>query len=184
MRKGFFTIDIATARHHTMPTSDNSLSATAREIFDQIARWPIFDPHTHINPHRPAARHFDEILGYHYYTELAHSTGMPAALVAPELDPTVRVQNLAGYLERIDSTVQYSWLLEIARTFHRFDHERITPKNIAELLGRADHERDGAEWDREVWKASNLEAVFLTNEFDDSLDGWDTGGLCAVPAHR
>ena len=47
-----------------------------------------YDPHTHIDPHRPAARHFDEILGYHYYTELAHSAGMPAQLVAPDLDPT------------------------------------------------------------------------------------------------
>ncbi len=56
---------------------------TARELFEEMARWPIFDPHTHIDPHRPAARHFDEVLGYHYYTELAHSAGMPADRVAP-----------------------------------------------------------------------------------------------------
>ena len=98
-----------------------------------MSRWPIYDPHTHIDPHRPAARHFDEILGYHYYTELAHSTGMPAEQVAADLDPSTRVQNLAQYLDRIDSTVQYSWLLEIARTFHRFPHDRITPENIGEL---------------------------------------------------
>src|ERR1700677_4301004 len=103
-----------------MPVADTPPDRTSRELFDEMARWPIYDPHTHIDPHRPAARHFDEILGYHYYTELAHSTGMPAELVAPDLDPSVRVQNLAGYLERIDSTVQYSWLLEIARTFHGF----------------------------------------------------------------
>lgn len=165
-----------------MPASDNSLNATARELYDEMRRWPIFDPHTHINPRRPAARHFDEILGYHYYTELAHATGMPAELVAPGLDPTARVHNLAGYLDRIDSTVQYSWLLEIARTLHRFDHDRITPRNIGELLDRSNHEHDGAEWDRQVWKASNLEAVFLTNEFDDSLDGWDTAAY--VPCLR
>ena len=57
------------------------------ELFEEMARWPIFDPHTHIDPHRPAARHFDEVLGYHYYTELAHSAGMPADRVAPDLDP-------------------------------------------------------------------------------------------------
>ena len=45
-------------------------------------RWPIFDPHSHIDPHRPAARNLDEVLGYHYYTELAHSAGMPADRVA------------------------------------------------------------------------------------------------------
>src|SRR5271156_1867450 len=133
---------------------------TARELFDEMSRWPIFDPHSHIDPHQPAARHFDEILGYHYYTELAHSTGMPADQVAADLDPSTRVQNVARYLDRIDSTVQYSWLLEIARTAYRFPHDRITPANIGELLDRSNHEHDGAAWDREVWKSSRLEAVF------------------------
>ena len=88
--------------------------------------------------------------------------------------PKARVHNLVEYLDRIDSTVQYSWLLEIARTFHGFPHDRITPGNIGELLDRANHEHDGAAWDQQVWKKSGLEAVFLTNEFDDSLEGWDT----------
>jgi glucuronate isomerase len=147
---------------------------TAQEIFDEIARWPIYDPHTHINPRQPAARHWDEILGYHYYTELAHSTGMPVEMVSPELEPDVRVANVIRYLDRIDSTVQYSWLLEIARTFYRFPHDRITPANVGELVDRPDHGQDGAAWDRQVWEMSHLEAVFLTNEFDDSLEGWDT----------
>jgi glucuronate isomerase len=146
----------------------------AREILDEIARWPIYDPHTHINPHKPAARHLDEILGYHYYTELAHSTGMPAELVSPDLEPAVRVTNLVKYLDRIDSTVQYSWLLEIAWAHYGFPHQRITPSNIGELLDRADHGEGGSAWDHQVWQASKLEAVFLTNEFDDPLEGWDT----------
>jgi glucuronate isomerase len=154
----------------------------AQELLTEISRWPIFDPHTHIDPHRPAARQLDEVLGYHYYTELAHSAGMPTNLVAPELDPKTRVHNLALYLDRIDSTVQYSWLLEIARTFHGFAHDRITPGNIGELLERADHEHDGPAWDQQVWKKSGLEAVFLTNEFDDSLEGWDTQAF--VPCLR
>src|SRR5437588_9405191 len=100
---------------------------TARALFEELCRWPVFDPHSHIDPHRPAARNLDEILGYHYYTELAHSAGMPAALVDPGLDPASRARNLAGHLEAIDNTVQYSWLLEIARTFYEFPHDRITP---------------------------------------------------------
>ncbi|HZW31573.1 MAG TPA: glucuronate isomerase, partial [Isosphaeraceae bacterium] len=142
----------------------------------------IFDPHTHIDPHRPAARHFDEILGYHYYTELAHATGMPVDRVAPELDPATRAANLAEYLDRIDSTVQYSWLLEIAQSFHGFPHDRITPRTIGELLERADRRHEGAAWDRQVWQASRLEAVFLTNEFDDPLEGWDTSAY--IPCLR
>lgn len=157
-----------------MPTTSPH-DPKARELFDEMSRWPIFDPHSHIDPHRPAARNLDEILGYHYYTELAHSAGMPAALVDPALEPAVRVRNLAEHLETIDNTVQYSWLLEIVRTFHDFPHDRITPQNIGELYDRADRPRDGQAWDREVWTKTHLEAVFLTNEFDDPLEGWDTG---------
>jgi glucuronate isomerase len=147
---------------------------TARELFEEMSRWPIFDPHSHIDPHRPAARNVDEILGYHYYTELAHSAGMPADQVAPELAPRTRVRNLAEFLERIDNTVQYSWLLEIARTFHNVSGDSLTPKVVADLYDRAERERDGASWDREVWTKTHLEAVFLTNDFDDPLEGWDT----------
>jgi glucuronate isomerase len=146
----------------------------ARELFDEMVRWPVFDPHSHIDPHRPAARNFDEILGYHYYTELAHSAGMPAERVAAELAPRVRARNLAEFLDRIDNTVQYWWLLEIARTFHGFTDDRITPRNIGELYDRAEQPRDAEAWDREVWSKTRLEAVFLTNDFDDPLEGWET----------
>jgi glucuronate isomerase len=139
-----------------------------------MVRWPIHDTHSHIDPHRPAARNLDEVLGYHYYTELAHSAGMPADRVAPELPPKTRARNLAEHLHKIDNTVQYSWLLEIARTFHGFPHDRITPETIGELYDRANHEHDGPAWDREVWSRTRLDAVFLTNDFDDPLEGWDT----------
>jgi glucuronate isomerase len=146
----------------------------ARDLFAEMSRWPIFDPHSHINPHRPAARNLDEVLGYHYYTELAHSAGMPAELVGSKLEPRLRSINLADWLDRIDNTVQYSWLIEIAAFFHGLSDDRITPRNIGELYERALHEQDGESWDRRVWDASALEAVFLTNEFDDPLEGWDT----------
>ncbi len=152
----------------------SSFETCAGELFAEMARWPIFDPHTHIDAHRPAAHHFEEILGYHYYTELAHSAGMPTAAVSPALDQDERAARIVEYLDRIDSTVQYSWLLEIARTFHQFPHDRITPNNLGELLAKADHGNDGPHWDRQVWKASGLEAVFLTNDFDDPLEGFDT----------
>src|SRR5579864_2173183 len=147
---------------------------TARELFDEMSRWPIVDVHSHINPHRPAARNLDELLGYHYYTELAHSAGMPAEHVAAELEPWARARNLAAYLDRLDNTVQYSWLLEIARTFYGWPQDNITPELIDALYDRVGQERDGHGWDSEVWSKTQLETVFLTNEFDDALEGWDT----------
>lgn len=151
-----------------------TIEPRARELFDEMARWPILDVHSHIDPRRPAARDFDEVLGYHYYTELAHAAGMPAQLVAPELAPRQRARNLAAYLDRLDNTIQSSWLLEIAQTFLGFDRDRIGPDSIDHLYDLADHSRDGDAWDRVVWEKTQLEAVFLTNEFDDPLEGWDT----------
>jgi glucuronate isomerase len=145
----------------------------ARELFQEMARWPIFDPHSHIDPLRPAARNFDEVLGYHYYTELAHSAGMPAELAAEGVAPIERARNLSRYLDRIDNTVQYSWLIEIARTFHGFEGP-ITPETIDGLYNLAEKSRQGAAWDTTVWEKTRLEAVFLTNDFDDPLEGWDT----------
>jgi glucuronate isomerase len=146
----------------------------ARELFEELSRWPIFDPHSHIDPRRPAARRFEEILGYHYYTELAHSAGMPSELVGAAVEPDTRARHLGDYLDRLDNTVQYSWLLEIARTFHAVEAPRISSATIEDLLTRADHEADGQRWDETVWQRTNLEAVFLTNDFDDVLDDWDT----------
>ncbi|WP_250846931.1 glucuronate isomerase [Aquisphaera insulae] len=157
------------ARKTMLPTNPQ-----ARALFEEIATWPIVDPHSHIDPHRPAARNLDEVLGYHYYTELAHSAGMPASQVAAELDPRTRAGNLAEHLERIDNTVQHSWLMEIARTFHDFPDERIDIGNLDILYDRANHELDGEDWDRRVWTTTNLESVCLTNDFDDPLEGWDT----------
>jgi glucuronate isomerase len=146
---------------------------TARDLFDEISTWPIFDPHSHINPQSPAARNLDEVLGYHYYTELAHSAGMPSDLVADHLEPRHRARNLSRYLDRIDNTVQYSWLTEIARTFHGFD-QTINDQTIDTLFDLADKTKSGPSWDQTVWEKTNLEACFLTNDFDDPLEGWDT----------
>ena len=154
------------------PTAQARLDSTAQELYAEISTWPIYDPHSHINPHRPAARNFDEVLGYHYYTELAHSAGMPAELVAADLEPRVRAKNLAARLRPITNTVQYSWLEEIAREFHGWEGP-INEESIDKLFDLADHESDGPAWDRLVWECTGLEKVFLTNEFDDPLEGWD-----------
>ena len=87
-------------------------------------------------------------------------------------------------MEKIDNTVQYSWLLEIAREFHGFEGDRIDRETIDGLYDRAERktEQAGRDWDDEVWKRTNLEAVFLTNDFDDPLEGWDTSKF--VPCLR
>ncbi len=146
----------------------------ARELYAEICKIPLIDPHSHINPHRPAARGLDEILGYHYYTELAHSAGMDKGPLAADVPPRERVRAILGHLDRFDNTAQYSWFLEIARTFLGFQGDRVTAADCDALCDAADRVMAQPDWEEQVLRRSNIEKVFLTNDFDDPLEGFDT----------
>ena len=62
----------------------------ARDLYHEICRIRLIDPHSHINPHQSSARGLDDILGYHYYTELAHSAGKDQAPLAESVPPRQR----------------------------------------------------------------------------------------------
>src|SRR3954463_8844620 len=96
----------------------------AEDLYAEICRIPLIDPHSHIDPHRPTARGLDDILGYHYYTELAHSAGMDQGSLAPGVDPRERVGSILYRAAYFDNTVQYQWFLEIARAFLDFQGDR------------------------------------------------------------
>jgi glucuronate isomerase len=142
------------------------------DLYAEIVTIPLIDPHSHIDPHRPTARSLDEILGYHYYTELAHSAGMDKSLLN-DVPPRERVRALFAHLDRIDNTVQYGWFLEIARTFLGFRGERLTAADADALWDAAERILAQPDWEDQVLRRSNLEKVFLTNDFDDPLTGFD-----------
>ncbi len=145
-----------------------------QELYAEICRIPLIDPHSHIDPHRPTARSLDDILGYHYYTELAHSAGMSQAPLSPQVPARERVRAILGHMDRFDNTVQYGWFLEIARTFLGFDGDRVTAADCDALCDAAERVFGQPDWEEQVFKTSNLEKIFLTNEFDDPLTGFDT----------
>jgi glucuronate isomerase len=147
----------------------------AQALYTQMCRIPLIDPHSHINPHRAAARTLDDILGYHYYTELAHSAGMDKKVLAADADPRERVRTILAHLDRLDNTTQYSWFLEIARTFLGFPGDRVGPSDCDWLCDTAERLMAQPDWEEQVLRRSNLEKVFLTNDFDDPLEGFDTG---------
>jgi glucuronate isomerase len=146
----------------------------AQDLYDAICPIPLIDPHTHINPHQPTARHFDDILGYHYYTELAHSAGMSQDVLGSAVEPRLRVREILAHADRFDNTVQYSWLLEIARTFLGFSGDRLGPGDTDFLCDQAERLMAAPDWEEHVLRLSSLEKVFLTNDFDDPLEGFDT----------
>src|SRR5471032_1252179 len=100
--------------------------ALRSRLFDALNALEIVDPHTHINQHAPASTTLADILGYHYYTELAHSAGMPRARIEePKLDPKEKVRRLVKQLAPLDNTIQYSWFIELAREFFGFSDDRV-----------------------------------------------------------
>jgi glucuronate isomerase len=146
----------------------------ASDLYHAICAIPLIDPHSHIEPARPVARHLDDILGYHYYTELAHSAGMSKDRLKSEVPPRERVRSILDWMDRFDNTAQYQWFLEIARTFLDFKGDRITATDTDDLCTAADRVFSQPDWEQQVFQRSNLEKIFLTNEFDDPLEGFDT----------
>lgn len=146
-----------------------------QRIYTELDALQLIDPHTHINQLSPAATNLAEILGYHYYTELAHSAGLPRERIEEEgIEPRELVARLVGQMGDLTNTIQYSWLLEMAQQLFGFEEERIDQSNWEQLYDLASEKMASPDWSQQVLQRSKLEAVFLTNDFDDPLEGFDT----------
>ncbi|MFO8006751.1 MAG: glucuronate isomerase [Candidatus Brocadiia bacterium] len=145
-----------------------------QRLLEQIERIRIIDVHSHVPAAEPFARSLRDLLGYHYYTELAHSAGMSKEVIAPDRPDEEMIPELLRAMEAIDNTGQYRWLVELAQELFGFEHRRLTADNwqpLARAVRRAADQPDRA---AAVMDASNIEKVFLTNSPDEDLDGIDT----------
>src|SRR5262249_55141782 len=86
-----------------------------------------------------------------------------------------RVRAILAHLDRLDNTTQYSWFLEIAQTFLGFQGDRVGASDCDRLCDTAERLMAQPDWEEQVLRRSNLEKVFLTNDFDDPLEGFDPG---------
>lgn len=146
-----------------------------KRLLGELEQLVLIDPHTHIDPHSPASETLADIMGYHYYTELAHSAGLAKSQIEePGLDPKEKVGRLVTHLDALENTVQVSWLLEMCQVFFGFQDDRITKDNWEGLYDTAVKKMAEPTWEEEVLEKSKLEQVFLTNNFDDPLEGFDT----------
>ncbi len=144
-------------------------------LLGELESLVLVDPHTHIDPHAAASETLADVMGYHYYTELAHSAGLPKDRIEePGLDPKEKVGRLVEQLGDIDNTVQFSWLLEMSRELFGFDDDRITTDNWETLYDAAAAKMAQPDWEQQVLEQTGLEQVYLTNDFDDPLEGFDT----------
>src|SRR5688572_605622 len=145
-------------------------------LFNELDSIHLIDPHSHIEPKSAASKTLADILGYHYYTELIHSAGMPRTEIERAgIDPKEKVRRLVERIEPLRNTVQYSWLLELARTFFDFPpDEHLTTSNWESLYDSASRKMAQPDWEQQVLDRTKLDSIFLTNNFDDPLDGFDT----------
>lgn len=144
-------------------------------LFEELDSLVLIDPHTHIDALSPASKDLSEILGYHYYTELAHSAGLPRQEIeAPGITPREKVGLLLNNLKPIQNTIQYSWLIEMCQKFFGFEGEIIDGSNWEAIYDAAQSKMVQSDWSEQVLEQSGIEAVFLTNDFDDSLEGFDS----------
>ncbi len=141
-----------------------------------LSKIPLIDPHSHIDPLSPVSKSLDDILGYHYYTELAHSAGMPQTLLSRDADPRDRVREIVKFMDRYDNTAQYGWFVDIARTFLGLGEKetKISAADADKLYDTALKTFAQPDWEAQVFAKTRLEKIFLTNEFDDPLTGFDT----------
>jgi glucuronate isomerase len=144
-----------------------------RRLYAELDQLVLVDPHTHINPLDPGSHTLADILGYHYYTELAHSAGMPKSELERQ-DPVDKAQAILQFLLRCRNTVQVQWLEEIARDYLGFTGHGLSPEDAPSLTEAARTRMAKPDWTENVWNQSNLDALFLTNDFDDPLTGFDT----------
>lgn len=144
-------------------------------LFNELEALRLIDPHSHINPHSAASENLGDILGYHYYTELAHSAGMPKDQVERDgITPKEKVGNLVPWLAKLDNTVQVSWLGDILREFCDCEEGRLTEDNWESVYDNFEKKANADGWEEKVLDQSGLDGVFLTNDFDDPLEGFDT----------
>src|SRR6187200_3295312 len=113
----------------------NQLVADLTAALDAI---PLIDPHSHIDPLAPVSKSLDDILGYHYYTELAHSAGMSQEKLGKETPARERVREIVRFMDRYDNTTQYGWFVDIARTFLGFQGTRVTAADADALFDAAE----------------------------------------------
>ena len=141
-----------------------------QRLLDQIMSIPVVDVHSHVPHTSPCARSLRDLLGYHYFTELAHSAGMSKEVLADDNPDEQMLPQLIEAMEALDNTVQYSWMIELAQELFDFQDQRLTRDNWQGLADEVAQRANDPGREQEVLDRASIERVFLTNPFDDDLE--------------
>jgi glucuronate isomerase len=99
---------------------------------------------------------------------------MPQTPLGKDVPARERVRAILSHMDRFDNTAQYAWFVDIAKTFLNHPGDRVTAADADTLFDAAEKQFAAPDWEKQVFAKTNLEKIFLTNEFDDPLEGFDT----------
>jgi len=119
------------------------LATFAEELADALATTPVYDPHAHVRPDRPAADTIADIVLYHHVWIELVSSGMPATAVTkaglpheladPDMEPVERVRAALPYLDNLRATTS-GWLLRtLLRDIYGVPDGRLTAANLEQV---------------------------------------------------
>ncbi|MDP6380050.1 MAG: glucuronate isomerase [Phycisphaerae bacterium] len=145
------------------------MSALEKRLLGEIKKIRIIDCHSHVNAATPSSANLRELLGYHYFTELACSAGMDKRFLAPDVLDDRMLSEIVQHMARFENTVQYSWFIDLARTMFGFKGRRLTLKNLPSLKAACEKRLGRKDWHKKVMRKANIERAFLTNSFDEDL---------------
>ncbi len=150
-------------------------SELVKRLYEEIDRYPIFDAHTHINPNNPSAGSLGGILSYHYYTELCNSAAYEPGWWEKGISPDELVKRIAAKLPLIHNTVQFAWFLSLSEEFLEIKREDLLePEKLVSINEKSKKLMSEAGYLESVIEKSRLKRVYLTNQFDEKLEGFDS----------
>lgn len=149
------------------------MATLTETLHGEIAKIAAIDIHSHVRQLEPGASSLRDLLGYHYYIELAWSCGLPKSAMAAELPDEKMIPALIQTMSKFSNTVQYGWLIDMARQYFGFSDRHLTLDNWKPLAQAVAAKVRSPGWPTEVLRRGNIEKIFLTNNFSESLDGFD-----------
>ncbi|MDI9385617.1 MAG: glucuronate isomerase [Verrucomicrobiota bacterium] len=148
--------------------------ALAQQLFQTIDSWPILDPHSHVRPQQPVAHSLADLLGYHYYTELAQSAEFEEGWWSDQAEPVTRVQAILPKLKYLRNTIQYSWMMLISREFLGIPADAWQTQTAEWLVQTAQKAIDAPDYQQTILQKTGLQRIYLTNAFDEPIKSYDT----------
>ena len=147
---------------------------TVQRLYKEINNFPIFDPHTHINPQHASAGSLGGILSYHYYTELCNSAEYDPGWWEKGISPDELLRRISSKLPLIHNTVQFSWFLTIGEEFLGIPkRDLLDPEKLESINEKSKKLMAKSGYVEKLIEKSKLKRIYLTNQFNEKLDGFD-----------